>query len=163
MRQNRVFVFAADPWGGRRIVRDVTDLTTAELEALFLFQPLEFEKLTAKARERGLTPGQAFASWVDQVGEDSARVVFVHAGRRIRWLNIGAAIGLFAGFFFSPWDFGLWDSSPNSVSRLLRLGASIILALCAGAGAGWFAGSIADTWQNRRAWRTYEAASDEPD
>ena len=162
---NRIFIFMEDPWyGSKGIVRDVTELTRDQLNEHYdVVLSREFENIEIEAREREWTPGQLLAAWVERVGKHHAGLALQR--RRIRWLTLGAVIGLFAWPFLGAvwlWQLqdylrevlsvGLFGSLVYWVLSVLTL---LLPGLCFGAGAGWFAGCAMDSWENWKAWKSY--------
>lgn len=148
---NRIFIFLNDPWNpAKRLVRDVTDLDSDQLQHYLILYQDEFAEIGDRPHREQCTPGQLLAAWVERIGPDRAGITFVR--RRFNWINTGGAIGLLGSpMIVLPWVFDL-----DGVHRALIGLSYLLLGMCLGAGVGWFAASIVDAWENWRSWKKYK-------
>ena len=151
---DRIYIFLHHAWNPtKQVVRDITDIDRNQLEQYlsYYFHESEFTALGDETIRKQWTPGQLLAAWVKETGPDRAGMVLLR--RRIEWLNLGAAIGLFVGLVFAA----LFMSELEQYPRGVVLVSSLLLGACVGAGLGWFAANLVDAWQDWKSWRNYLA------
>lgn len=175
-----VIVHLTDPWTGRDVTRDVGALSRAQLERYAgVVRSAAFRGLAQEAADA--TPGELLAAWVEHVGPVHAGAVllrrragWVNAGAAVGavlgafllgWL-VGAAVRLPQYLAPGTADKNAIDllraylqaHAPQLAGTLTTWGvvvalfvAPIVLGLLLGAGAGWFAAGLIDSWAHRRA------------